>query len=460
MADLAQDASRGADVVARFAYDAKWVDLPKAVQNRARWALADTLGVALAGRATRAGATSARMAEAESGDSRLVGWKGTSSPILAALSNGVAASALDYDDGHYLGGGIHPGAPVVAALLSVSRPTTTWGDLLCALTVGYEVSIRAGRLLAPATPASEYHTSGTAGAIGAAAAAAKLLGLGVDGIRRALRISSAHAPVARFQISMAKESVGWSAATAVAAAQLAAEGFEDTGDCAVSLPVLPGFPETPFDGSTSNGTAHMTPTAASLESRWEILSTYVKPYACCRVTHAALDGLLDVMRREKLDASDFRRIVVSTIQGGVGLNFVEPPTLEYAQFSFPFSIGAAAIFGALGANEMVEATLRNTRVADIGRRVVIEHDAALDDQPTGNYPAKVVVTTSRGSVAEEVGHARGSAERPLGETRLVAKFRSCAMVALPVERVDSLLFTILESPPESELGMFTAMLCN
>ena len=449
-----------AAAVARFAFEARWVDLPLAVQTRARWALADTLGVTLAGRPSRAGNAAALMASAENGSTQLVGCDGATSPVMAALANGVAASALDFDDGHYLAGGIHPGAPVISTLLSVSGPTTTWGELLCAQTVGYEVAIQAGRLLAPATPTSEYHTSGTAGALGAAVGAAKLLGLDEDGILRALRIASAHAPVARLQLSMVKESIGWSAATAVAAAQMAATGFDDASVPVHSLPSLGGFPATPFDGSTDtdDDASHVASFVAPFGSRWEILSTYVKPYACCRVIHAALDGLLTVMRREELDSSDLRRVVVSTIRGGVGLDFVAPPTLEHAQFSFPFAIGTAAVRGRLGACEMVEATLRDPKVADIGRRVVIEHKPELDDRPTRNYPAEVVMTGPRGSFAEEVNHAHGSAEVPMSEAELEAKFRSSAMTMLPVERVDQLLPTILESSPETELGDFHSWL--
>lgn len=441
-----------------FAANLKWEHIPEEVQIRARWALADTLGVALAGRITPAGISTARMAASEEGVTQLVGCDRASSSILAALANGVAASALDFDDGHYLGGGIHPGSPVIAGLLSVSCPTTTWGELLCAQTVGYEVAIRAGRLLAPATPTSQYHTSGTAGALGAAVGAAKLLGLDRDGIHRALRIASAHAPVARLQLSMAKESIGWGAATAVAAAQMAAFGFDEAGGCSDTLPPLPGFPATPFDENTVNNAVHLDAFVAPFGSRWEFLSTYMKPYACCRVTHAALDGLLMVMKREKLKAPDLRQIVVSTIQGGIGLDFLMPATLEHAQFSFPFAIGAAAVFGQLGTGEMVEATLRDPRVADIGQRVLIEHNPELDNPSSGNYPAEVVVTSSRGIFSETVSHALGSAERPMSEAELERKFRNSAMAVLPVERVDPLLYRILESSPETELGDFHTML--
>jgi 2-methylcitrate dehydratase PrpD len=443
----------GASAVSSFAYKAHWADLPAAVQVRSRWALADTLGVALAGRASPAGTAAARMADAEPGVVQLVGSNATSSPVLAAMANGVAASALDFDDGHYLGGGIHPGAPVISALLSVSAPATTWGELLCAQTIGYEVAIRAGGLLVPLTPGAEYHASGTAGALGAAVAVAKLLGLDENGILRALRIASAHAPIARLQLSMAKESIGWSAATGVVAAQMAAAGFGDVGRQISSLPILDGFAETPFDDrSLRESGAKIAP----LGSSWEILATYVKPYACCRAIHAALDGVLSIMEEAKLTAGELDRVSVSTIRGGLGLNFLAPATLEHAQFSFPFAIGAVAVFGRLGTNEMVGASLKDPRVAAVAERVVIEHHPDLDDPPAGNYPARVLVTGSWGSLGAEVPHAKGSARAPLSEVALKAKFRASAMSALPTERVDRVLRSALESSPESVMGDFVS----
>lgn len=62
----------------------------------------------------------------------------------AALANGMAANALDMDDGYSLLRG-HPGAGFFGALLSAGELSNcSYGDLLSALTVSYEVSIREG----------------------------------------------------------------------------------------------------------------------------------------------------------------------------------------------------------------------------------------------------------------------------------------------------------------------------
>ena len=64
--------------------------------------------------------------------------------VGAAFANGVLANVLDFDDGHRLTKG-HPGAVVIPGALAVAQLVdATPTQLLEAVVVGYEVSIRAG----------------------------------------------------------------------------------------------------------------------------------------------------------------------------------------------------------------------------------------------------------------------------------------------------------------------------
>ena len=144
-----------------------------AIRPTARDAFADWLGVTLGG-STRP-ITSALIdgLGADGGPSRVVGRGVRVAPSVAALVNGAAAHVLELDD-IYAPGLIHPGAPVVAAALAVGEQLdVTFGRLLRAIVVGYEVG---GRLAADLGPShyAHWHTTGTAGAVAAAAAAADL----------------------------------------------------------------------------------------------------------------------------------------------------------------------------------------------------------------------------------------------------------------------------------------------
>src|SRR5262249_35249555 len=104
--------------VAAFALSTDWGTLPEAVRRRAKIALLDLIGAAVAGsRAPVAGIAATSAARA---------WRGTEASILlsglraseagAAFANGCLANALDIDDGYRPIKG-HPGAVVFPAAL-------------------------------------------------------------------------------------------------------------------------------------------------------------------------------------------------------------------------------------------------------------------------------------------------------------------------------------------------------
>ena len=90
----------------------------------------------------------------------------------AALLNGAAGHALDFDDTHTRMSG-HPTAPVLPAALALAELLDASGaQLLTALIVGIEVESRITPLLGPAHYDTGWHATGTVGTIGAAAACA------------------------------------------------------------------------------------------------------------------------------------------------------------------------------------------------------------------------------------------------------------------------------------------------
>lgn len=142
----------------------------------------------------------------------------------AALANGLAANALDIDDGHRLVKG-HPGASVLPAVLAAAEERNAGlREFLAALAAAYDVAIRAGFVLQRHD--AYCHSTGAWGAVGAAAGAANLFGLAGPTLCHALSTADFHAPLAPVMRSVAapsmdKDGVGWGAM----AGMLAREGF-------------------------------------------------------------------------------------------------------------------------------------------------------------------------------------------------------------------------------------------
>lgn len=402
-----------AEAIARFAASAAWHTLPADVQKRAETALKDTLGCLLAGTRSAAFATARRAAALD-----LAGTG--SSMAMRAFAWAIAASAFDHDDGHYEGGGIHPGSTVLPALLAATRSHETREDLLAALVVGYEVSIRAGYLLMPQVSGGPYRCTGAASAIGAAAAVARYRGGSAETILNAVRIAAAHGPMASLQLPMIKESIGQAASAAVTAALLAEAGFGG----AQAAPFL-GIAPSPFDTAQA---AH--PFAAGIGQTWHILTTYTKPWPCCRAVHAALAATQTILARQGWRGDAVERIEVHVMPGLESLDLLRPPSADHAQFSFPFAIGCLLAKGAVTPKHFLSEGLADPAILAAGARVALV--AAPDIAPLGpdrGYPAAVTVHAAGQSRTLRIDDTPGSPRSPLGAAGVDRKYAANAALA-------------------------------
>ena len=110
------------------------------------------------------------LAEGGNGQASLVGRAGQVSVRQAALVNGAASHALDYDDVNIRMSG-HPTVAVLPAALALAQSTGASGkDLIAAFVAGYETACLVGGMVAPGHYARGFHVTGTVGTFGAAAA--------------------------------------------------------------------------------------------------------------------------------------------------------------------------------------------------------------------------------------------------------------------------------------------------
>ncbi len=111
----------------------------------------------------------------------------------AALVNGAASHALDFDDVNLAMPG-HPSVAILPALLALAEERASSGaDVLTAFVAGYELQCRIGRTIAPGHyDGLGFHATATVGSFGAAAACAHLLGL--DSVQFAMALGIAGDP--------------------------------------------------------------------------------------------------------------------------------------------------------------------------------------------------------------------------------------------------------------------------
>ena len=166
---------------------------PPSARDAAARAVLDTIGVMLAGASEPAARIVQNVVAADGGPCRVIGAAACASATNAALANGTAAHAHDYDDMCFVSLA-HPSAPLVAGALAAAETVGASGRaLLDAYIVGFEIEGRLGRAMNPRHYQRGWHCTSTLGTIGTAAAVSRLLRLDEKAVGHALAIAASQA---------------------------------------------------------------------------------------------------------------------------------------------------------------------------------------------------------------------------------------------------------------------------
>ncbi|WP_321795909.1 MmgE/PrpD family protein [Caballeronia sp. J97] len=437
------------DRLANFIADSSFDDLPHEVVEKAKRHLLDTLGAALAGARTEP-ARAARSAMDSTGDDIVWGTSRRAHARDAAFINGVAAHALELDDS---GGCDHSGAVVVpavfAALGRVGRPVSGRA-LLHAIVLGYDTARRVLEACGgySAHNARGWHSTMTCGVFGAAAASARVLGLDARGIGAALGHAASFAGGLWGFIHDGSQTKrlhsGRAAEGGLTAALLAAQGL--SGATRVFEDVWGGFLRT-FAPDSGNPEALV----AELGANWKIMRCSIKPHACCRSIHSALDALIELtsggpVAHVRVRLSEF----VHGMCGGR-----EPVNLASAQMSMPYALAAAVVFGNAGIDAFVGRARGDERVASMMHRIVLEPDASLADLDE----PEVTVTYADGTVRSlQATIPLGDPRRPLDDPQLLTKYRSLAADVIGNDAADLLAHAVLNVEACADANMLERLL--
>jgi 2-methylcitrate dehydratase PrpD len=126
----------------------------------------------------------------DSGPCLIIGTRRRASPLDAALVNGTAAHALDFDNtAKSLGG--HASAVIVPALIAAGEDSGAGGrELILAHAAGFEVGAAIGRCVNPEHSEKGWHPTATIGVFAVTAACARLLQLTVEQTATALGLAT------------------------------------------------------------------------------------------------------------------------------------------------------------------------------------------------------------------------------------------------------------------------------
>jgi 2-methylcitrate dehydratase PrpD len=347
------------------------------------------------------------------GRASIVGTAETCAAADAALANGTASHALDYDDVHITMLG-HPTVAVFSAALAVAEEEGSTGEqLLRAFIAGYDAAVFVGTLAMPSHYERGFHSTATIGSFGAAAACGLLLGLDAQQMAMALGLAGTQAAGLKSMFgTMAKPlHAGKAASNGVLAARLAKRGFTAN----------PGVLEVPQGFIATQSDNPVPPLYAFPERGACVLDTLFKYHAACYLTHSTIEAVETLCRSNALTAADIAAVAVHVPAGHLKVcNILEPDT----GLGIKFSLRHTAAFAAAGVDTARIESYSDAAANDPALVALRSKVAIHDDYPAGTG-AKVEIRTGAGTgFTTEIDV--GVPERDLDRQgrRLTAKFHS------------------------------------
>ncbi|HXW23336.1 MAG TPA: MmgE/PrpD family protein, partial [Xanthobacteraceae bacterium] len=407
--------------LARRSAAVRFEDLPADAVHSAKVGILDTVGVTLAGCGEPA-ARIVRKVAGNGGASLVFGTAQRINALDAALVNGVASHALDFDDMNNTLGG-HPSAPILPALFALADERPASGRaFIAAYVAGFETECKLGRGVHFHHYTKGWHPTATLGVFGTAAAAGNLMGLDAERTAIALAIAASLAAClkANFGTMTKPLHVGHCARSGLFAALLAAEGFTANPG---AFEHNQGFLDV-FNGP---GTYDVDRMLAHWGDPFDIVAPGIalKQYPCCGSTHPALDVMLDLVRRHDLRATEVARIDAWTHARRLEhTNRPDPHSGLEAKFSLQYCLARALVDRAIRIEDFEGDAWADPKVRAVLPRVNAAAYTTTQFPEDNHYGAEVKITTTDGkAVSGKIDEALGrTTGRPLPRERLREKF--------------------------------------
>ena len=433
--------TRFADAICNFTFD----KIPEDVIIQAKRILLDTLGVTLAATSLKysAGKILTELVKIEGGNPEcsLFGRNFKTSCIQACLVNGTMGYYCD-NEPHHLGAILHPAAVCIPTSLAFTeRGRKNGKDLLAALTLGIEVSVKVAYAINPqALYRRGLHPTSIACGFGALASGAYLLSLNRKQIINGLGLVGNQASGLLAWASDQTENSrpfnpGIAARNGATAALLADLGF--------------GGPISIFDGKYNMFKAFSDGNERPEElfnQRWRIKELAIKLYSSCSFTPPGLDALLGLMYENHLTSRDIERIDLRYPKSGAHMIDNNELKSHCAQYVF----AVAAVRGQVVIDDILQDRLDDPEIERLSKKMRVIGDVSLEKNYPDQYESIVELETKDGrNLSKYIDWPKGSQQRPLSDDELREKFFRVVTTAISKDRAEEIL-TWIENTEKQE----------
>lgn len=412
----------------------RYEDLPPAVVATVKRFILDALGL-IGGAAGAPGIPelNARLGRWEpSGSATGLLGRRRYSPPTAALANGAAVHALDFDDLHDAAR-VHTSCVVLPTVLATAEELggVSGRQFILAMAVGAEVHARLG-LACYSSLGHGWHPTMVLGVLAGSLAAGKLLALDAERLGDALGLAfhqaSGSAQSMHDGVLAKRLGAGFAARAAVLAAFLAHDGLSGVrrtleGDAGLFALYERGeaAPERLLEGWGSD---------------WRIPGYSFKPYPGCRCSHTTV-SLGIRLHREGVRPAEVESIEIGL--GNVNWRIVGRPydpslkSAVHAQFNVAYSFARALLDGKVDLATYEQDALADPRVLALTSATRVLDDPAID--PRAIQPARVALRLKNGRAIEASSATiKGSPEEPMSDHELEEKLAGCLAFGLGASR--------------------------
>jgi 2-methylcitrate dehydratase PrpD len=384
----------------------------------------------------------------------------------AALVNGTAAHALDFDD-NFDPAKAHATAVLAPAILALAEQEGASGrGCLDAYIAGLQILGRVGQGVNPAHRNRGWHATATVGAVGAAAACARLLKL--DAQRAAYAVSMATSMAAGFMSQFGTMTkplhAGLAAKSGMVAASLARNDLDAglaTLDGPTGMNRLMVGPDYEQLRDTLTHVEHGQNLRFETEQVGEpllLLSSglKLKRFPNCGSAHRAMDGLSDLIAAHNFTADEVEGVYVrAPVTHLNNLMYQIPEDALQAKFSLEYALACILLTGNATLADFTDEAARRPDFAALYPRI---HRHPVD-KAEGEFPTEVEVELKDGRRFEtDVPWPVGSLARPFTEAQLWAKFDGCTAGLLAPAGLAAVRQALADLPQLPRISALTAPL--
>ena len=408
----------------RNAIRTKYSDLPSDVIQITKRFILDTIGTAFAGSSAPGCRNIVDLINKRGGKKESTIWihGGKVPSECAAFANSVMAHAQDFDDTHDKAV-LHANTSVLPAALALAeRESKNGKDLLTAVALGVDFFCRMGLA---SLSLGGWVFSSTIAYFASTVASCKILNF--DETKTVNALGIVYSQVAGNIQCLIDETLtkriqpGLGARAGVFSSLLSDVGITGPSN------ILEG--KYGFFNLYQNGKYDQNTLLAELGKHFEGTNLSMKPYPCCRATHAAIDVALEYVRKEKVQENEIDNItfyVPPIVKDLVGRPFEigANPQVD-AQFSIPYTVATAIIKKDVFLQDFKENIVRSSPALNLAKRITVIEDKKIEDTKA-LAPVTMQIKMKNGRVvSKQASTIKGSPDNPMTMQESIEKFKKC-----------------------------------